>query len=396
MISTALTLALIAGGGYAAWFFLGQPTGDELLDMAKGIGEKIKEIDFGDLTGALENFTGFTPDLWNEDPFVGNNVTNLWTYNTKGKGGLTLELWNALDDSWASEYIEAIKDWNTDCSPKVLVLTTKNVDVDNACSQADGVMKVCNGNYGETGWLGINEVLKSVPAGIIQSSVAKMNEHYLLNAGYDERLYTMCHEVGHGFGLPHTDENFNNKDQGNCLDYTNNPSNNLRPGVANCNRLLGMYGSVDGTIIGKGDETVFNKGNETDVDDGEDNGARRQRSLRYRSDAEDSENEIHDDDARYYYEYARSQYPNMTAEYEAAMHELYYDLANGNFIPNQEDDESDSNSDNDKWIDVNAQRGRGKWRSLREHSRGGDFVRRLNDGFELEVHVLYARNDKNN
>ena len=221
-----------------------------------------------------------------------------------------------------------------------------------------------------------------------------MNEHYLLNAGYDERLYTMCHEVGHGFGLPHTDENFNNKDQGNCLDYTNNPSNNLRPGVANCNRLLGMYGSVDGTIIGKGDETVFNKGNETDVDDGEDNGARRQRSLRYRSDAEDSENEIHDDDARYYYEYARSQYPNMTAEYEAAMHELYYDLANGKFIPNQEDDESDSN--NDKWIDVNAQRGRGKWRSLREHSRGGDFVRRLNDGFELEVHVLYARNDKNN
>ena len=145
MISTALTLALIAGGGYAAWFFLGQPTGDELLDMAKGIGEKIKEIDFGDLTGALENFTGFTPDLWNEDPFVGNNVTNLWTYNTKGKGGLTLELWNALDDSWESEYIEAIKDWNTDCSPKVLVLTTKNVEVDNACSQADGVMKVCNG-----------------------------------------------------------------------------------------------------------------------------------------------------------------------------------------------------------------------------------------------------------
>jgi hypothetical protein len=43
--------------------------------------------------------------------------------------------------------------------------------------------------------LGINEVLKSVTDGVISSSVAKMNEYYLNNADYDERLYTMCHEV---------------------------------------------------------------------------------------------------------------------------------------------------------------------------------------------------------
>jgi hypothetical protein len=43
--------------------------------------------------------------------------------------------------------------------------------------------------------LGINEVLKSVPSDVIESSVAKMNEYYLNNADYDERLYTMCHEV---------------------------------------------------------------------------------------------------------------------------------------------------------------------------------------------------------
>jgi hypothetical protein len=53
----------------------------------------------------------------------------------------------------------------------------------------------CVGNYGETGWLGINEVLKSVQYDVIESSVAKMNEYYLNNADYDERLYTMCHEV---------------------------------------------------------------------------------------------------------------------------------------------------------------------------------------------------------
>jgi len=77
-------------GGYVAWFFLGQPSASELLDIAKGLGENIKEIDFGDFTDVLENFTGFTPDLWNEDPYVGDNTTNVWTGHTSGKGGLYL------------------------------------------------------------------------------------------------------------------------------------------------------------------------------------------------------------------------------------------------------------------------------------------------------------------
>lgn len=371
LISSCTTLLLVAAGGYVAWFFLGQPTPEELLDIAKGVGDKIKDIDFGDLTGALENFTGFTPDLWDEDPFVGNNATNVWQGYTKGEGGLYLELWNALNTSWQTEYSEAVSDWNNWCDTKVLVLTSKRVEIDNACSQVDGVMKVCNGNYGETGWLGINEVLKSVPQGIIQSSVAKMNEHYLLNADYDERLYTMCHELGHGYGLPHTDENFNNKDLGNCLDYTNKPSNNLRPGVANCNRLLEMYGAVDG-----------NRRRRRRISQ-----EQAQRSLRYRSDAESigdfGDEEDFDDDSQYYYNYARSQFPNMTAEYEEAMHEFYYEIAQGRLYQTLDQEKEDIA------MGIKDERGRGKWRRLSEHPRGGDFSRRLNDGFVLEVHVLY-------
>jgi len=372
-----MSVLLVAAGAYAAWFFLGQPSTDELIDIAKGVGDKIKDIDFGDLTGALENFTGFTPDMWDEDPFVGNNSTNMWQGYTKGEGGLYLELLNALNESWYTEYSEAVSDWNNWCDTKVLVLTSRDVEVDNKCEQVDGVMKVCNGNYGETGWLGINEILKSVPQGIIQSSVAKMNEHYLLNADYDERLYTMCHELGHGYGLPHTDENFNNKDQGNCLDYTNRPANNLRPGVANCNRLLEVYGAVD---LGDGNRRRISQ-------------EHAQRSLRYRSDAEtyedfEGEDDAFNDDAQYYYEYARSQYPNMTAEYEQAMHDLYYDIAQGNIYPAEKEEEVS--------IDVDDQRGRQKWRRLREHPRGGDFSRRLNDGFVLEVHVLYPRKENVN
>ena len=146
-LSMSLTLAIIVVGGYAAWFFFGQPSPDELLDAAKEIGTKIKDIDFGDFTNVLENFTGFSPDLFNEDPYVGDNTTNLWLGHTKGEGGLYLTLWNALDESWQQEYSEAVNDWNTRCDPKVLVLTSKDVAVDNECTQADGVMKVCNGTF---------------------------------------------------------------------------------------------------------------------------------------------------------------------------------------------------------------------------------------------------------
>jgi hypothetical protein len=77
--------------------------------------------------------------------------------------------------------------------------------------------------------------------GAIVNSVAKMNEYYLYNAEYESRQYTMCHEIGHGFGLPHTDENMYNADMGNCLDYTSTPANNMHPGQVNFDRLASMY-----------------------------------------------------------------------------------------------------------------------------------------------------------
>lgn len=379
-----ITLAIIGALGYVAYFFLGSPTTDEMKEMAEDFGNTVKNIDFGDFTDVLQNFTGFSSDLFNEDPFVGDNTTNLWVGHIRGEGGLSLELWNALDDSWQQEYSEAVNDWNTFCDPKVLVLTTTDVPVDNECTQEDGLMKVCNGNYGDTGWLGINQVLKSVPTGIIQSSVAKMNEHYLANADYDERLYTMCHELGHGYGLPHTDENFNNKDLGNCLDYSNNPSNNLRPGSANCQRLFEMYGSVN----------VGRRNNK--------------RTLRYSSDAEryedfeidmdeyeiaveEEENTAtsYNDDGRYYFEDARSQYPNMSAEYEKAMEELYYEISQGNVLSPPKQQQENEIDEDILPIDV-----RGKWRCLREHPRGADFSRRLNNGFILEVHVLFPSSSR--
>ena len=132
--------------------------------------------------------------LFNEDPKLGNNQTTRWKSDYIKDDGLHLTLYNALDDTWQSEYSDAIADWQ---QSDALQLTTQRVAVDYECTRVDGVMVVCNANFGATGWVGINE--NSISSrGVILSSVSKMNEYYLRNADYNHRRFTMCHEVGHG------------------------------------------------------------------------------------------------------------------------------------------------------------------------------------------------------
>ena len=132
--------------------------------------------------------------LFNEDPKLGNNQTTRWKSEFIKDDGLHLTLYNALDDTWQQEYNDAIADWQ---QSDALQLTTQRVAVDYECTRVDGVMVVCNANFGATGWVGINE--NSISSrGVILSSVSKMNEYYLRNADYNHRRFTMCHEVGHG------------------------------------------------------------------------------------------------------------------------------------------------------------------------------------------------------
>jgi hypothetical protein len=69
-----------------------------------------------------------------------------------------------------------------------------------------------------------------------------MNKYYLQRENNDQKLYTVCHAIAHGFGLPHWDEDFFNTDLGNCMDYTNNPENNKLPDASNFIYLGKLYG----------------------------------------------------------------------------------------------------------------------------------------------------------
>ena len=185
-------------------------------------------------------------DFFREDPFSGFNssVATRW-YGSRGNG-LSLPIWNALGEDWQPTFSLAVKNWD-EGFPDALTLSTVRQPEESMCLPVDGVMKVCNGDYGETRWRGLNEVLISRPQGFIVASTAKMNEFYLNGRHTVSRLYTMCHELGHGFGLGHTDENFYNKDLGNCMDYTSNPQKNEQPDESNFIFLFEMYGQVPGS-----------------------------------------------------------------------------------------------------------------------------------------------------
>ena len=71
-----------------------------------------------------------------------------------------------------------------------------------------------------------------------------MNEFYLEKASVAQKRYTLCHEIGHSFGLAHTDEDFFNPDLGNCMDYTTTPEANMSPDESNFLFLKDLYGTI--------------------------------------------------------------------------------------------------------------------------------------------------------
>lgn len=135
----------------------------------------------------------------------------------------TVRLDNNVNSTWLPYLREAAADWNASS-----VLNTSVVDGSYgsraSCTPAAGRVEVCNEAYGQNGWLGVASI--SVNGRHITSAFVMVNDTYFRQAKYDTpafRRLVMCQEVGHAFGLGHTDENQTNRNQGTCMDYSDHP-----------------------------------------------------------------------------------------------------------------------------------------------------------------------------
>lgn len=165
-IGTLLTLAVLVGlGVFLAVYLTDAESPQDLVPENFGPGDFIPSLD----------------EFFQEDPFNATTPeeANRWK-GTTDSGGLKLEIVNALDQEYHEYFDISVRQWENG-DPDVLTLSVSYDTPEPECTPILGKIKVCNGNYGDTRWKGIN-IVSLVNEKIVESS-AKMNEYYL--AGRD-------------------------------------------------------------------------------------------------------------------------------------------------------------------------------------------------------------------
>jgi hypothetical protein len=158
----------------------------------------------------------------------------------------TLKVGDNVDSTWDSYLNTTVSDWT---GSSVLNLTkVAGGTTTRRCRATSGRVEVCNGSYGNNGWLGVAQIWAS--GSHITQGTVKLNDTYFNTASYNTpawRNLVMCQEVGHTLGLDHQDEDFSNANLGTCMDYTSNPGTNQHPNAHDFDQLETIYSHLDST-----------------------------------------------------------------------------------------------------------------------------------------------------
>jgi len=159
----------------------------------------------------------------------------------------TVQLGNNMSAGWVTAYTTAASDWSTSSVMDTLSVSGAG---GRRCKATAGRVEVCNGTYGNNGWLGLATI--NISGKHIVQGTAKMNDTYFTTAKYNnpnEKLHVLCQEVGHTFGLGHTSED--GSSQNTCMDYFSNTGANAtstlstHPNQHDYAQLETIYGHVD-------------------------------------------------------------------------------------------------------------------------------------------------------
>lgn len=156
---------------------------------------------------------------------------------------------NLTTATWKSHLSQTSSDWNSGNTPLLtsIIAGTSN----KRCSMVAGTTQVCNGTYGNNGWLGLASI-NLTGADHITQGTAKMNDTYFNSATYNnpnEREHVMCQEVAHTFGLDH--QSTDGSSQNSCMDYFSNTGANAtstlstKPNKHDFDQLKLIYGHLD-------------------------------------------------------------------------------------------------------------------------------------------------------
>ncbi len=167
----------------------------------------------------------------------------------------TLKVGNNVSSTWTTQFGTAVSDWD---ASSVMNLTTVPGTAGKRCKAVLGTVQVCNGTYGQNGWLGLASISISGGTHITQGTT-KVNDSYFKSSFYDnpnEKLHVMCQELGHDFGLGHTSED--GSSQNTCMDYFSNTGANAsstlstHPNQHDYDMLTQIYAHFDSsTTIGQ-------------------------------------------------------------------------------------------------------------------------------------------------
>lgn len=118
-----------------------------------------------------------------------------------GAGAVTVSLGDNVSGVWDGLLTTVDVQWDT----TYVNVATVAGGSDAACAPTAGKVEVCNGEYGQNGWLGLATIWLD-GGGHIQQGRVQVNDSYFLTPSYDSdtaRLHVLCQEVGHTIGLDH-------------------------------------------------------------------------------------------------------------------------------------------------------------------------------------------------
>lgn len=173
---------------------------------------------------------------------TGASAINSWGgyHWARTSNPFTLELGDNVTSAWDSYLATTSSDWSASTVLDTTIVAGGSHG--KQCRATSGRVEVCNGTYGNNGWLGLAQIWITGGTHIAQG-VVKVNDTYFNTPTYNtpvERNHVMCQEVGHTLGLDH--QSTSGADLGTCMDYSSSV-NSQHPNAHDYQQLQTIYNS---------------------------------------------------------------------------------------------------------------------------------------------------------